>query len=172
MFRVLRWTASAVMSIAAAAPAHSEHRLTASEVREIALKVGMPLQIGHAGMPSTPSTQRDQSISRQQVKQWLDEASLRTARANRFGQQQRNEAVRTGKPVVHDVTDDNIGPPPGRLATPPDTNYGPQLEARAQKMFGLGSTREKEEWMADQEQRAIANEINRSKPLLYPVNSR
>jgi hypothetical protein len=85
---------------------------------------------------------------------------------------QPNEAVRTGKPVVHDVTDDNIGPPPGRLVTPPDTNYGPELEARAQRMFGLSQTREKEEWMADQEQRAIENKINRTKPLVYPVGAR
>jgi hypothetical protein len=85
---------------------------------------------------------------------------------------QRDEAARTGKTVVHDVTDENIGPPAGRLATPPDTNYGSELEARAQKIFGLGQTREREEWMADQKQRAIENEINRTKPLVYPVGGR
>jgi hypothetical protein len=31
---------------------------------------------------------------------------------------------------------------------------------------------ERQQWMADQEQRAIANEINRTKPLLYPVSGR
>jgi hypothetical protein len=30
----------------------------------------------------------------------------------------------------------------------------------------------REQWMADQEQRAIANDINRTKPLLYPVSGR
>jgi hypothetical protein len=52
--------------------------------------------------------------------------------------------------------------------------YSAQLEARADAMFGHGQVvaPERQKWMADQEQRAIENEINRSKALLYPVGGR
>jgi hypothetical protein len=51
--------------------------------------------------------------------------------------------------------------------------YSPQLEARSRRMFPSGSQeQERQQWMADQEQRAIANEINRTKPLQYPVSGR
>jgi hypothetical protein len=55
------------------------------------------------------------------------------------------------------------------------TGYSPQLEARANAIFGkgnVGNESARQRWMADQEQRAIANEINRTKPLLYPVSGR
>jgi hypothetical protein len=50
-----------------------------------------------------------------------------------------------------------------------------QMQARANAMFGAfnaATQREKQQWLADQEQRAIANDINRSKPLMYPVSGR
>jgi hypothetical protein len=51
--------------------------------------------------------------------------------------------------------------------------YSPQLEARSRKIFqSVGEERQRQQWMADQEQRAIENEINRSKALLYPVGGR
>jgi hypothetical protein len=51
--------------------------------------------------------------------------------------------------------------------------YSPQLEARSLRMFPYGSQeQERQQWMADQEQRGIANDINRTKPLLYPVSGR
>jgi hypothetical protein len=55
------------------------------------------------------------------------------------------------------------------------TGYSPQLKARANAIFGkgnVGNESARQRWMADQEQRAIANEINRTKPLLYPVSGR
>jgi hypothetical protein len=51
--------------------------------------------------------------------------------------------------------------------------YSPQLEARSLRMFPWASQeQQRQQWMADQEQRAIANDINRSKSLLYPVSGR
>jgi hypothetical protein len=51
--------------------------------------------------------------------------------------------------------------------------YSPQLEARARRLFpGMLADRQRQLWMADQEQRAIENEINRSKALVYPVGGR
>jgi hypothetical protein len=51
--------------------------------------------------------------------------------------------------------------------------YSPQIEARANRMFpSISQQQEREQWKADQEQRAIANEINRTKPLMYPVSGR
>jgi hypothetical protein len=55
------------------------------------------------------------------------------------------------------------------------TGYSPQLEARANAIFGkgnVGNESARQRWMADHEQQAIANEINRTKPLLYPVSGR
>jgi hypothetical protein len=55
------------------------------------------------------------------------------------------------------------------------TGYSPQLEARAHAIFGkgnVGNESARQRWMADKEQRAIENEINRSKALLYPVGGR
>jgi hypothetical protein len=51
--------------------------------------------------------------------------------------------------------------------------YSPEIEMRAMRMFPWSRQgQQREQWMADQEQRAIANEINRTKPLVYPVNGR
>jgi hypothetical protein len=52
--------------------------------------------------------------------------------------------------------------------------FAPELEARADRMFGKGKVYDpaRIQWMAEQEQRAIANEINRSKALVYPVGGR
>ena len=45
--------------------------------------------------------------------------------------------------------------------------YGPALEARSRRIFPwISQESERQQWMADQEQRAIANDINRTKPLL------
>jgi hypothetical protein len=53
------------------------------------------------------------------------------------------------------------------------TNYSAQLEARSMRIFPLPSQEpQRQQWMADQEQKGIENEINRSKPLLYPVSGR
>ena len=64
--------------------------------------------------------------------------------------------------------DDNV-----RVPQPAPGAYSPQLETRSLRMFPLGSQeQERQQWMADQEQQAIANEINRTKPLQYPVIGR
>jgi hypothetical protein len=55
---------------------------------------------------------------------------------------------------------------------PDKTNYGERLEARSWARFPSGPESERQQWMAEQEQRAIANEINRTKPLRYPVSGR
>ena len=56
---------------------------------------------------------------------------------------------------------------------PDKTEYGPLLEARSRKIFPLNTQEaERQQWMADQEQRAIANDINRSKALIYPMSGR
>jgi len=52
-----------------------------------------------------------------------------------------------------------------------DLGYTPQAVERARLMFP-GDTQRQYQWLADQEQRAIANEINRTKPLVYPVSGR
>jgi hypothetical protein len=73
----------------------------------------------------------------------------------------------------------NIGKTPSSLNLSGDENvraprpdpgaYSPQLEARSLRMFPDDEAK-RQQWMADQEQRA--NEINRTKPLLYPVTGR
>jgi hypothetical protein len=54
------------------------------------------------------------------------------------------------------------------------SGYDPQLIARSYARFGHGVAENpaRQQWMADQEQRAIANDINRTKPLMYPVSGR
>jgi hypothetical protein len=78
------------------------------------------------------------------------------------------EANQPALPGAFDVHGHYIGP---RLSTQLGS-YAPILEARSRRIF-TGSHQEsaRQRWMAEQEQRMIENEINRSKPLLYPVNS-
>jgi len=54
---------------------------------------------------------------------------------------------------------------------PDKTGYDEKMRARAASIFPDDEAK-RQQWMADQEQRAIANEINRTKPLLYPVSGR
>jgi len=49
--------------------------------------------------------------------------------------------------------------------------YNSALEERSRGIFPHDEER-RLLWMADQEHLAIANEINRTKPLLYPVTGR
>jgi hypothetical protein len=93
-----------------------------------------------------------------------------------------SQAVRTGQPQAFDVTGADQVSRPYQFDTnghylgaqQPDAGaYSPQLEARSRKIFpDVGRESERQQWMADQEQRAIANDINRSKALLYPVSGR
>jgi hypothetical protein len=93
-----------------------------------------------------------------------------------------NAAVRTDKPHVADVTQADQAPQFNKFdsgghylgAQEPDkTEYGQLLEARSRKIFPLNTQEaERQQWMPDQEQRAIANDINRSKALLYPASGR
>lgn len=51
--------------------------------------------------------------------------------------------------------------------------YGVELEKRSRAIYpDVGHEAERQQWMAAQKQRAIANDINRTKPLIYPVNGR
>jgi hypothetical protein len=51
-----------------------------------------------------------------------------------------------------------------------DGQYSAVVEARALRMFPWASQEEeRQKWMAMQEQQSIANEINRTKPLIYPT---
>jgi len=51
--------------------------------------------------------------------------------------------------------------------------YNSALEARSRQIFPwMSQESQRQQWMADQEQRAIANEINKTKPLLYPMSGR
>jgi hypothetical protein len=71
---------------------------------------------------------------------------------------------------LHDSHGHYIGPREEEVGA-----FSPVLEARSRAMFGYGnvnSERQRQQWMAEQEQQAIANDINRSKPLIYPVNGR
>jgi hypothetical protein len=54
------------------------------------------------------------------------------------------------------------------------SGYDPLLIARSYARFGHGVAENpaRQQWMADQEQRAIANDINRTKPLVYPISGR
>jgi hypothetical protein len=46
--------------------------------------------------------------------------------------------------------------------------YSPQLEARSRKIFPwMSQEAQRQQWMADQERRAIEIEISRTRPLLY-----
>jgi hypothetical protein len=93
-----------------------------------------------------------------------------------------SRVVHTGQPQVADVAEADQASQPGQFDTrghslgaqEPDLGaYSPQLEARSRRIFpSVGQEAERQQWMADQEQRAIANEINRTKPLLYPVSGR
>jgi hypothetical protein len=52
-----------------------------------------------------------------------------------------------------------------------------ELEKRSYEVFpkaawDVDENSRRVQWIVDQEQRAIANEINRTKPLLYPVSGR
>jgi hypothetical protein len=52
-----------------------------------------------------------------------------------------------------------------------------ELEQRSYEIFPRSALDADEnskrvQWLVDQEQRAIANEINRTKPLIYPVSGR
>jgi len=49
-------------------------------------------------------------------------------------------------------------------------HYSAVLEARSRRIFPWASQEEeRQKWMAMQEQQSIANEINRTKPLIYPA---
>jgi hypothetical protein len=51
--------------------------------------------------------------------------------------------------------------------------FGVELEKRSRAIYpDIGHEAERQQWMAAQKQRAIANDINRTKPLIYPVNGR
>jgi hypothetical protein len=54
---------------------------------------------------------------------------------------------------------------------PDKTGYDEKMRARAALIFPDDEAK-RQQWMADQEQRAIANDINRTKPLQYPVSGR
>ncbi len=51
--------------------------------------------------------------------------------------------------------------------------YSSALEERSRGIFPwISQEEQRQRWMAEQEQRAIANEINRTKSLPYPVSGR
>jgi hypothetical protein len=93
-----------------------------------------------------------------------------------------SSAVRSGQPQATDVANADQAVHPGQFNAnghylgPQQLDpgaYSPLLEARSRRMFpGVSQERERQQWMADQEQRGIANEINRAKPLIFPVSGR
>jgi hypothetical protein len=68
--------------------------------------------------------------------------------------------------------EDSFGPERTKF----DPNTDDELIYRANRAFPPNSSstnpRARQEWIAAQKQRAIANEINRTKPLMYPGNGR
>jgi hypothetical protein len=127
-----------------------------------------------------------QAISRQ-----TQDAAMAAAAGPEF---QRTGFATVGKPTPRVKRPQTSGPfppqpyqrpaqaqpqPPSDYATPQYQSdpgaYSPQLEARSHKIFGWGNVStepQRQQWMADQEQRAIENEINRTKALVYPVGAR
>jgi hypothetical protein len=88
-----------------------------------------------------------------------------------------------GDKYVSQIPKTNIGKTPSSLnlsgddkvrAPQPDPGaYGAQIEARSRQMFPwISQEQERQRWMAEQEQQAIANDINNTKPLVYPVAGR
>jgi hypothetical protein len=77
------------------------------------------------------------------------------------------------RPAVSSSMIDLSGRPPGSPNPYQLLNegaYSPALEARSLRIFPWASQEEeRQKWMAAQEQRLIANEINRTKPLIYPA---
>jgi hypothetical protein len=127
----------------------SAHALTAKDIQEIGAKIGRPLEVGYA--PVTPPRALPKLVSPRPVAVF--------------------DAPRRASPNLVDLS----ALPPGYVppSNVPDAGaYSAKLEARSLKIFGYGREEERQQWMADQEQREIANRINASKPLLVPVNSR
>jgi hypothetical protein len=150
---MLRIVTSVIAVTVMAVPSHA---LTAEEIQEISAKVGMPLQVGYA------------IVSKVDPKPQVTQPPVvATARPPVVEQ----ETPRRSSPTLIDLSK----PPAGYVPRPyvPDPGaYSAKLEARALKIFGYNREEERQRWMAEQEQREIANQINASKPLLVPVNSR
>jgi hypothetical protein len=54
-----------------------------------------------------------------------------------------------------------------------DPNTDDELEYRSRRIFpDFQNEPARQQWIVAQKQRAIANDINRTKPLMYPVNGR
>lgn len=77
------------------------------------------------------------------------------------------------RPAASPSMIDLSGRPPGapnRYEWLNQGHYSAALEARSLRIFPWASQEEeRQKWMAMQEQQLIANEINRTKPLIYPA---
>lgn len=138
-----------------------------------------PAQLAEAQKLARDWQSRSEAL--QQIVRGPGELLAPSARAT--PEEQPSAAGRAGHSIVTDATQANqraktgmfdsnghyIGPPD----QPDPGAYSPQLEIRSRRIFpGVSQERQRQLWMAEQEQRAIENEINRSKPLRYPVDSR
>jgi hypothetical protein len=185
--KIVSAAAVTVLCVVSAAPALSETRahngigrfeipktyLTASEVREISLKIGVPLEIGYAfvgGNTRTPIQITSQPKN-------FDDG---TATPQIASQSMASNHIPINDNVINSSSRrspslvDLSQLPPGYVPPPyqPDPGaYSSKLEARSFKIFGYSREEERQRWMAEQEEREIADQINASKPLLFPVSS-
>jgi uncharacterized protein len=154
------------VTVAANAPTPKAHNQAPSEVDSVS-----PPVIGHASRPTAhdPDTSPNQSGEPGMFDS--NGHDIRPPERGYLGPGQRR--AQTSSPSLVDLGGMR---PRGAYVSPyanVPTNYSAQLEARSMRIFPSPSQEpQRQQWMADQEQKAIENEINRSKPLLFPVNGR
>lgn len=150
----------AVISVAAVivSNAASAKDLTAAEnlAKELSAKTGRPIEVGFGNIGLSAAARRaTQTRPISTTPQQAPDLQVAVIPARSSPSLVDLSAYPPGykfKPVPQD---------PGR--------YSEKLEARSHNMFGYNREEERQKWMAEQEQREIANEINRSKPLIYPA---
>lgn len=136
--------------------------LTAAEqlAADLSAKTGLSFEVGYARMGTTAAARRPTTQPR---------PVFVTSRQSSYSNNGGCFSV-TGCPSLVDVSatlpgyHSKLAPPPGPGA------FSEKIEARGYRMFPDDSKREERmRWMAKQEQIEIANEINHSKPLIYPA---
>jgi hypothetical protein len=150
-------------------PAHSEIRprigpydvpnaeLTALEVYDVSFKVGVHLSSGYGLIGRTGQLPR---------RVFVPVSAARMTRTAEMAT--RMPATRSrSSPSLIDLSQLPPGYVPPSYKPDPGA-YSAKLEARSLRMFPWDE-QERQKWMAEQERREIANEINSSKPLLFPI---
>jgi hypothetical protein len=135
-----------------------------TEIQQIASKVGMPLDDGYFTVGYIGARRKNiQSV------QISNTVSSPQAIAQSDPDNNRGPSIRKTSPSALDIS----GEPPGtrRVVREEGDTYDPVLRRRALELYP-SDRQARLLWMAAQEQQAIQNQINNSKPLIYPVGNR